>query len=183
MTQNSHKTYYLVCEGKIEWEYIKFLKNNFLKNKFIKFVPLIIKGTINSKIIDSNSDKKAIYIIDEDAIKKEKLMEIVEKITNQNNEVILNIPCFEFFLLHHFEKINNTNLSKKEIIKRLEKHIDNAYDKKIQKFEMICKKFINEASVNLMIKQMSKIDENLKSNIKNENYTNFYLLIKILKNN
>lgn len=140
--------YAIVVDGETEFWYIQMLKRN------EKLVSVDLKPEIPqrkklseqyAKVLELSKDYDKVYwIIDFDVINKEtqeakkgektalqELKEYNDNITKKYSNiviVIINNPCFEYWLLLHFEVTSKFYSSYADLVKQLKKHLPD-YDK------------------------------------------------------
>ncbi|MDR2950283.1 MAG: RloB family protein [Prevotella sp.] len=140
--------YAVVVDGETEFWYIQMLKRN------ERLISVDLKPEIPqrkkiseqySKVVDLSKDYDKVYwIIDFDVINKEtreakrgtktalqELKEYWDNIEKNHKNivvVIVNNPCFEYWLLLHFEATSKFYNSHDELIKQLKKHLSD-YEK------------------------------------------------------
>ena len=188
------KYYTFVCEGQTEEYLFHGLKTTIFKNKKIhqckKHKPNIIKGTLSiNDYIDGRNCCIVFYLIDNENIEKDKIIEHNKNIKNKNGKLIISKPCLEIILLAIFKNnINVSTLTKNDLFKKLtrvliSKKIINKDEKYSKSDNKILEKIINflEKDGNEYIKNWIKNISKLKFEENNIEFNNFDLIIKYLK--
>ena len=101
----------------------------------------IVNGIIQSikqEELDFDNGDYAFYIFDTDVNKnKQKEIDIAIKKAKENHiEIIISNPCFEVWFLQHFRYSTKSYLSNEEVLKELNKYIEN-YDKSKSYYDLL----------------------------------------------
>ncbi|WP_281269994.1 RloB family protein [Helicobacter brantae] len=99
-TKNERESLWIICEGKSERNYLE----NLYPKKF-RFHFSACLGAIKSKIAEE-SEAKTIFVLLDGDIHKDRDIENFRDYCKAyaNTTVIVNSPCFEYWLLLHFEE-------------------------------------------------------------------------------
>ena len=132
--------YAVFVEGECEFWYIQMLKRN-KRVSNIKLEPIIpqrkkLSEQYERVVALSKDYDKVFWIVDFDVIIKEtkeatkgtktalqEFKEYVENINNENIVVIINNPCFEYWLLLHYETTSKYYASYDDLEKQLKKYL------------------------------------------------------------
>jgi len=172
----------IVVEGECEFWYIQMLKRN------EKLTNVTLKPEIPqrkrlseqyAKVVELSNDYDKVYwIIDFDVINKEtretkkgiktalqEFREYYYNIKNNHDNIIaiVNNPCFEFWILLHFEDSSRLYRSYDELVKQLKKHLPD-YEK--------TQKYYTKQNKDIYLKLLEKLPA-ATSNAKKLNKFNF----------
>lgn len=134
--KNKTETKYFNSFNRLQDTYIvKFARNNRTDPKGM--VTSIHKEASTEGITGRNGDE--VYVLldaDSEQYKKEQIKEAISIGKNKNVNVIISNPCFELWLLLHFEYTTKYFSSNRELIKELKRYIKN-YEKNLDVFTML----------------------------------------------
>lgn len=180
--------YLIVCEGKkTEPYYFESLIDDYKLGNNVKIAPQtytcpkqLVEYAINCIRNTSNEYDKIFCVFDKD--KHEKYYDALQLARDKKNIITVNsVPCFEYWLILHFEKTTRSfysNPSKsagQEAVNYLTRHIHN-YRKGRRDIYKITKRNINSAE-----KRAKIINEYSRSTQNDDPSTNIPELIKALR--
>lgn len=188
-SRKSKRVILVSYEGKNKTEKIYF--NNFCnrENDFIiQIVPgnetdpvNLVKQTIQKKNelgLDLDADDRAFCIFDTDTkMQKEKqIIEAINLASKYNIKIVTSCPCFEVWLLLHYEYTTGY-LDNDSVISKLRKHNDK-YEKNYNIYPEI-KTYINTAIENAKKLEKFQLENNREKNsVKANPHTNIYEIIE-----
>lgn len=188
-SRKSKRVILVSYEGKNKTEKIYF--NNFCnrENDFIiQILPgnetdpvNLVKQTIQKKNelgLDLDADDRAFCIFDTDTkMQKEKqIIEAINLASKYNIKIVTSCPCFEVWLLLHYEYTTGY-LDNDSVISKLRKHNDK-YEKNYNIYPEI-KTYINTAIENAKKLEKFQLENNREKNsVKANPHTNIYEIIE-----
>ncbi len=188
-SRKSKRVILVSYEGKNKTEKIYF--NNFCnrENDFvIQIVPgnetdpvNLVKQTIQKKNelgLDLDADDRAFCIFDTDTkMQKEKqIIEAINLASKYNIKIVTSCPCFEVWLLLHYEYTTGY-LDNDSVISKLRKHNDK-YEKNYNIYPEI-KTYVNTAIANAKKLEKYQLEKKKKKNSVEANpHTNVYEIIE-----
>ena len=188
-SRKSKRVILVSYEGKNKTEKIYF--NNFCnrENDFIiQFVPgnetdpvNLVKQTIQKKNeigLDLDADDRAFCIFDTDTkIQKEKqIIEAINLASKHNIKIVTSCPCFEVWLLLHYEYTTGY-IDNESVISKLRKHNDK-YEKNYNIYPEI-KTYVNTAIANAKKLEKYQLENDREKNSVEANpHTNVYEIIE-----
>lgn len=188
-SRKSKRVILVSYEGKNKTEKIYF--NNFCnrENDFvIQIVPgnetdpvNLVKQTIQKKNelgLDLDADDRAFCIFDTDTkMQKEKqIIEAINLASKYNIKIVTSCPCFEVWLLLHYEYTTGY-LDNDSVISKLRKHNDK-YEKNYNIYPEI-KTYVNTAIANAKKLEKYQLENNREKNSVEANpHTNVYEIIE-----
>lgn len=99
-TKNERESLWIICEGKSEWNYLE----NLYPKKF-RFHFSACLSAIKSKIAEESEAKTIFVLLDGDIHKDTDIENFCDYCkAYANTIVIVNSPCFEYWLLLHFQE-------------------------------------------------------------------------------
>lgn len=129
--------------------YIIFAKGN--ETDPLSMVKSLIKEMTKLEIDTSSKDKVyCVFDADESSSKDKVIKNILGLCEEYGITIITSNPCFEEWILSHYEP-STRPLTNKECLKKLKKYIPN-YEKNLDVYPIICK-FTNTAIQNAKIKE------------------------------
>ncbi|MBQ7790583.1 MAG: RloB domain-containing protein [Bacilli bacterium] len=188
-SRKSKRVILVSYEGKNKTEKIYF--NNFCnrENDFIiQIVPgnetdpvNLVKQTIQKKNeigLDLDADDRAFCIFDTDTkIQKEKqIIEAINLASKHNIKIVTSCPCFEVWLLLHYEYTTGY-IDNESVISKLRKHNDK-YEKNYNIYPEI-KTYVNTAIANAKKLEKYQLENDREKNSVEANpHTNVYEIIE-----